>query len=556
MERRKKLVIFILVVFLAGCGLKRHTFNYKPTPIDIDALSTYYYLRFLDFAKQKKYKEAQQSLKKALNYKADPEFYIEYARLLISQKKIKEAEDILKAGLQKNPGNKELVFFLSDIYMYQKEHYNAYSLLKIYIKEHPNDYIAREKIADILFQEKKFNTAIKYLLEIPQEKRSYKTHFILGKCYLKINDRKKAIYHFKKATKLNPNFLRGWVELAYLYELENDLVSAEKIYSKLISQGFTNKELLLRLIEIDINLGNIHKAFSIAQDYISDPKDLIDAIGLFLKENLYDQAEELLKTIENFKDEYPRISYYYALIKLKKYKDAESALKSIDEIPTDSDIYLNALDLKIKILINEKKYNAAEKILEEQVKKHPNNKKLRIFLSDLYVLNKKYNEAKRIIEESLKQNPDDLNLLFQLGTIYYKLNNIESSLSIMEKILKIDPNHASALNFIGYTLVEKGTDLKRGYELIKKALLLEPNNGYFLDSMAWYYYKIKDYRKAWEYIKKAVQNTKMDPTIWEHYGDIALKLKNFKEAKKGYKNSLLNEPEDPLKIKKKLNALK
>ncbi len=149
------------------------------------------------------------------------------------------------------------------------------------------------------------------------------------------------------------------------------------------------------------------------------------------------------------------------------------------------------------------------------------------------MLNKKYNEAKRIIEESLKQNPDDLNLLFQLGTIYYKLNNIESSLSIMEKILKIDPNHASALNFIGYTLVEKGTDLKRGYELIKKGPFTRAKQWIFLGFHGMVLLQNKRLPESVGiYKKKAVQNTKMDPTIWEHYGDIALKLKKILRKRK------------------------
>ncbi|GAB6161976.1 tetratricopeptide repeat protein [Desulfothermus naphthae] len=553
---RKKIITIILVLLVAGCGLKKNNVLFTTTPLNVDALATYHYLKFLDLAKQKKYKEAEDSLKKAISYRPDPEFYLEYARLLISKTKIKDAEDILKAGLQKNPGNRDLIFFLADVYTYEKENYNAYSLLKIYIKEHPKDYLAKEKIANLLFQEKNFNRAIKYLLEIPQKNRTYRTHFVLGKCYVNLNNRKKAIYHFKKATELNPKFLRGWAELAYLYELENDLVSAEKIYSKLISRGFTNKQLIFRVIEINIKLGNIDKAYSIAQDYLSDPKDLIDVIAMFLNEGLYDQAEGLIKTIENFKDEYPQISYFNAIIKLKKYKDKDGAIKAINEIPEDSNIYLNALDLKIKILIYDKQYSVAEKILEQQLKKYTNNKKLRIFLSDIYMLDKKFNKAKEIIEEGLKQNPGDKKLLFQLGTIYYKLKDINKSLSIMEKILKKDPDDASALNFIGYTLIDMGTDLKRGYELVKKALLIEPNNGYFLDSLAWYYYKTKEYKKAWEYIKKAVQNTKLDPTIWEHYGDIAVKIKNLKEAKKGYKNALLNKPEDPSKIKKKLKALK
>ncbi len=553
---KKQIIIFtFLLLILTGCGVHKKSINFTPAPIDKDAMSTFYYLKFLELAKQGKYNDAKKSIQKAIEYNPSPELFIEYAKIILRKRNIKEAENVLKSGLQKNPGNKELIFFLSDIYSFEKKYYNAYSLLKIFLKDHPNDIKCKQKIAHLLFQEKEYKEALKYLLDIPEKQRDYKTHFFMGKCYIALGNREKAIYHLKKSTMLNPEFLRGWAELAYQYELKNDLVSAEKIYSKLLSRGFANKELVLRLIEINIKLGNPEKACSIAEEFLSDPGDLINATGIFLREGLYDQAETLLKTISSFQDEYPTISYYMAIIKLNKYRDKKGALNLLNSIPKDADIYLRGLILKTKILISDKRYKEAENILKEQIKKHPDRIELINLLSDIYIVNNKINKAKELIEKALKQKTDDVDLLYQLATIYYKLKDIKKAISIMEKILTIDPDNASALNFIGYTYVDQNKNMQMGYKFIKRALSFEPENGYFLDSMAWYYYKTKDYKKAWEYIKKAVKNVSSDPTIWEHYGDIALELKKIKEAKKGYQKSLLNHPEDPIKIKKKLQKI-
>ena len=551
-----KFIIIVLLVFLVSCTSGRHKLKIKPAPVSSNAMATFYYLKYLDLAKAKKYNDATKAIKQAISYNPSPELYIEYARLLLTLKNIKKAREILKLGLQKNPGNRDLVFFLADIYTFDKKFYNAYSLLKIYLKENQKDIQAREKIAKILFEEKKFQNALKYLLAIPEKNRNFKIHYFLGKCYLKIGDRTRGIYHLKKATELNPDFFRGWAELAYQYELSNDLISAEKIYSRLLSQGFSNKELILRLIDINIKLNKPEKAYSLAQDMISDPKDVLDVVGLFLKGEFYNQSEQLLKTIENFKDEYPKISYYNAIIELKKYNDIKKAIKSLEDIKPDSKIYPAALEFRMKLLLNLKKYEEAAQILEKQIEKHPDKIPLYLLLSEVYIMNEKYEKAKMILDKALKKEPDNVDLLFQLGTVYYKLKDIKKSLSVMEKILKINPNHASALNFVGYTLIDEDLDLKKGYKFVKKALTLEPENGYFLDSLAWYYYKIKDYKMAWEKIKKAIKKTSIDPTIWEHYGDIALKVKKFKEAEEGYKNALLKGPEHPERIKEKLKKIR
>jgi len=124
----------------------------------------------------------------------------------------------------------------------------------------------------------------------------------------------------------------------------------------------------------------------------------------------------------------------------------------------------------------------------------------------------------------------------------------------MEKIISLYPDYDPALNFVGYVLAEEGKDLNRAKLLIETALKMSPNNGYYLDSLAWVYFKLKELDKAWEYIQKAVSFTADDPTIWQHYGDIARSLNLKKEAIRGYKQSLKLNPHN-LELKKLLQKL-
>ncbi|MBT0878610.1 hypothetical protein KJQ97_04155 [Campylobacter sp. 2018MI01] len=49
-------------------------------------------------------------------------------------------------------------------------------------------------------------------------------------------------------------------------------------------------------------------------------------------------------------------------------------------------------------------------------------------------------------------------------------------------------------------------DIAKGIKLIQKALEQEPDNAYFLDTLAWGYYLINDCKNAQETMQKVLQN--------------------------------------------------
>ncbi|MEO0276286.1 MAG: tetratricopeptide repeat protein, partial [candidate division WOR-3 bacterium] len=119
-----------------------------------------------------------------------------------------------------------------------------------------------------------------------------------------------------------------------------------------------------------------------------------------------------------------------------------------------------------------------------------------------------------------------------------------------EKVTKIDSLNASAYNYWGYMLAERGIKLELAMKLIEKALKIEPNNGYYLDSMGWVYYQMGDFEKAKEYLYNAVKVLESDPVILEHYGDVLMKLGDVETAKEFYKKALKLDPKNKNLLKK------
>ncbi len=58
------------------------------------------------------------------------------------------------------------------------------------------------------------------------------------------------------------------------------------------------------------------------------------------------------------------------------------------------------------------------------------------------------------------------------------------------------------LNYLGYLLIDHDIDVKKGIEYVKEALKIEPDSIYYLDSLAWGYYKLGDCKEAAKVIKR------------------------------------------------------
>jgi predicted Zn-dependent protease len=124
----------------------------------------------------------------------------------------------------------------------------------------------------------------------------------------------------------------------------------------------------------------------------------------------------------------------------------------------------------------------------------------------------------------------------------------------MEKILEQKPDDASAMNFIGYTLLIMGKDPEKSEMLIRKASELKPDDGYIMDSLAWTLYKKGLVDEALELLEKASDKVDSDPIIADHLGDALLSKGRKKDAVKAYQRSLKSNPEN-LVVQEKLRKL-
>jgi predicted Zn-dependent protease len=94
----------------------------------------------------------------------------------------------------------------------------------------------------------------------------------------------------------------------------------------------------------------------------------------------------------------------------------------------------------------------------------------------------------------------------------------------------MNPENSSALNYLGYMLADRNVRLQEALEMIKKAVDMEPNNGAFLDSLGWVYFRLNRLEDAAEQLRRSLARGSRDPTVHEHLGDVYNGMNNLKDA--------------------------
>src|SRR5205807_195989 len=137
--------------------------------------------------------------------------------------------------------------------------------------------------------------------------------------------------------------------------------------------------------------------------------------------------------------------------------------------------------------------------------------------------------------------PADTAVTFELGAAFDKQKKFADAEAAFRQLLARDPENAAALNYLGYMLAERGERLDESVTFVKKALQLEPENGSFLDSLGWAYYKSDKLELAEENLKRAADQLATNSVIQDHYGDVLFKRGRIDEAISAWTRALAGD---------------
>ncbi|MCS7312631.1 MAG: tetratricopeptide repeat protein [Acidobacteria bacterium] len=147
-----------------------------------------------------------------------------------------------------------------------------------------------------------------------------------------------------------------------------------------------------------------------------------------------------------------------------------------------------------------------------------------------YQRTRQFKKAERLVRERLQQNPRDVETLFTWANLLERMNRVDEAAAAFQQVLQQDPNHAAALNNLGYMWADRNMRLSEALMYIQKALEIEPESPAYLDSLAWVYYRMGDYTRAWTVMQDVLRRDLLDPVVFDHAGDISMALGKTDEA--------------------------
>jgi len=86
-----------------------------------------------------------------------------------------------------------------------------------------------------------------------------------------------------------------------------------------------------------------------------------------------------------------------------------------------------------------------------------------------------------------------------------------------EKALEIDNDNTTALNSLGFILVDAGFDKLKGLRLCRKAVDRNPENAAYLDSLGWASYKCGNIKDARKWLRQALDIAPQETEIKKHF---------------------------------------
>lgn len=151
-------------------------------------------------------------------------------------------------------------------------------------------------------------------------------------------------------------------------------------------------------------------------------------------------------------------------------------------------------------------------------------------LADVYQEAKRHDQAIAVVTELAAAAPDDDTLAFRVAAAYESAGRVAEAEKTFRAIVARDPLHASALNYLGYMLANRGLRLAEALGFIDRALVAEPGNPAFLDSRGWTLLKLGRAADAEAPLRMAADVLRTSSVIQAHYADVLAVLGKRSEA--------------------------
>lgn len=538
-------------------------------------------------------------------YKLLGKVYTGYAvdrRSGTNQGMLNSAVEHLEKARELDPQDTETLLDLSQLYRVGRSMEKAKEALEALLEIEPDNADALTALAGVYLETGEPNKGVEALERVTQTDGTDRRRLgMLAEAYQDAGRHKDAADTFAKlldqARSVGTNTLEIRRALAENLTMAGRYDEALEQYESLIEAEPRESSYRLRMSQIlrqRRRFSDSWEALEKAQEL--DPTSLevkYNTVLLLEAERRYDEAIEGLNQILDDTESLDyspqergaRIVFLELLGSLQRtQEDYDAARETFAEIAElDPQTRSRVLALDVDTLRAAQRYDDAIEASEAAVAEFPKNRSLIMQRASLLSANGQSEEGAELLESLLKGGPEDLDVYLTLVQIHEKGKQYDRAVAAVEKaeelaetegqkvgvlfahasvlerakrfeesealfrdLLRKDPKNSSALNYLGYMLADRDVKLDEAHDMIQRALDLEPENGAYLDSLGWVYYRQNKLALAERYLVRSLAEFGQDPVVHTHLGDVYFAMGKKEEAQSHWEKGLERWRESPV----------
>ncbi|PYV23746.1 MAG: hypothetical protein DMG27_14830 [Acidobacteria bacterium] len=564
----------------------------KINPNEVDAHRLLAEIFFRSLAESQPEKTAKQSLHKAIEHleavtrldSSDAGSFVLLGRLYKADNQNEKAEETFKKVLNSDPSSRAALYNLAEVYVDQGDFAEAVSLLrKIPADEMDGHWLGLLGYAYTQNHEVEKAVAT-YQKALAQDPDNQDLERAYAEALMASGRSAAAHAELEKMLKAQPDDAATYLRLGRLDRQQGKFDQARQELDKARSLSPDNLEIPYEQVQLEDAVGNEDKAIQILQALLKQSEKpqgqytageannravFLERLGsIYRNGEKYDQAIEVFKQLVALGNRQTARGEGLIVETLRLARQPQKALEEADAAiqkdPGDRTLHL----LRASMLGEQGHVDEAVQQLKSLLDGKAGDAEIYRAMAQVDSQGKRFAEAEAAAHKALElgAKPEEQEYgHFLLGSIYEREKKYDQAEAEFKKVLNADPLNAAASNYLGYMLADRGVRLEESVKYIQKALELEPNNGAYLDSLGWAYYKMNRFDQAANQLEKAARLISSDPTIHEHLGHTYLQLGKKREAQQLFERALKEWPtavssdfdaDQAAKLQKQLDELK
>ncbi len=471
----------------------------------------------------------------------------------ISQNSV-EAEKAYKKALELDPNNEDAMTGLATVYADLGDNKSATDLLKKAAERDPNPR-SLTTLAGAYEQMKEYALAAETLKQaLDQAPGNTDIEHALAQDLLLSDQLDDALKLYQELITEDPKDVQSELRISQIYRQKRDFKQAQAAADKAKELDPDNLEIKYNDVNLLVEEGKLPEAITALKGILNDTSKktyatsekanrvlLFERLGFLYRQN--DQFPQAVETFRQIIDLDPDSAskaeaqiidtYRVAHDFPKAEQESDAALK---KYPDDHIVIGAHAQLLADLGKTDQAAAETRKLLNGK-----DDLETYIALAQIYEKAKNFPEMGKALDgaDKLATSKDDKeNVAFMRGAMYERMKEYDAAEAEFRKVLNANPENTSALNYLGYMLADRNVRLEEAEQLISKAVDREPNNGAFLDSLGWVYFRMNKLPEAERNLQKALEVMATDPTVHDHLGDVYFREGKIREAIAQWQNSL------------------